>query len=303
MKEAIRIGSVDVAVARDSYWAAAPGTHLFDREKHEIPLEQFEPYMGRRDPLTQIASRVLSFVVKSQGKTILIDPGVGQWGLWRFGDGHLLDALAGLDVRPDEIDVVIPSHLHLDHIGWNTRPGPDGKPVITFPNARYLFHKGDWDHFTDPVVLERDKPERSRLAQIADTCLLPVSEAGHMDLVTTDLKVTDEVRILHTPGHTPGSVSVLVESAGESALFIGDVAHLCIQLSEYEWSPMGDLDRTVSPLSRQKVVEEAVGRNALVAGPHLDEGPVFGRMVMLNGRRVWQGVDLPALRDTTEVAV
>jgi glyoxylase-like metal-dependent hydrolase (beta-lactamase superfamily II) len=298
MREVIRIGAVDVAVARDSYWGAAPGTHLRDRARNEIPLEKFEPFLGRRDPTVQIASRVLSFVLKSQGKTILLDAGVGAWGLWRFGDGHLLDALAGLDVRPEEIDVVIPSHLHLDHIGWNTYPGPDGEPRITFPNARYLFHKADWDHFTDPTVLERAAETKSRLAHIADTCLLPIDAAGQMELVTTDTSVTDEVTILHTPGHTPGSVSILLESGGDAAIFIGDVAHLCIQLTEYEWSPLGDLDRTVSPGSREKVVTEAIHRNALVAGPHLEEGPVFGRMVLLEGRHYWQGVDLPALRET-----
>src|SRR5688572_30935451 len=112
MREAIRVGSVDVAVARDSYWGAAPAKHLRDRYQKEIPREAFEPYMGRRDPNVQIASRVLCFVVQSQGKTVLLDAGVGTWGFWRFGDGHLLDALAGLDVRPEEIDMVIPSHLH-----------------------------------------------------------------------------------------------------------------------------------------------------------------------------------------------
>lgn len=302
MKEAIRIGSVDIAVARDSYWGAAPALHLRDRQKNEIPLERFQPYVGRQDPRTQIASRVLSFVIKSQDKTILLDPGVGAWGLWRFGDGHLLDALAGLDVLPEDIDVVIPSHLHLDHIGWNTRPGPDGKPVLTFPNAQYLFHKADWDWFTDPVVIDRKNAE-SRLAHIADTCLLPVQAASQMDLMTSDTRITDEVRVLHTPGHTPGSVSVLVESGGQSAIFIGDVAHLCVQLTEYDWSPLGDNDRQLSPESRKRVVEEAVARDALVAGPHLDEGPIFGRMVMLDGRRIWQGVDLPRQRQTQAVLV
>jgi glyoxylase-like metal-dependent hydrolase (beta-lactamase superfamily II) len=298
MREAIRIGSVDVAVARDSYWAAAPAAHLRDRTKNEIPLEQFEPFVGRRDPMKQTASRVLSFVVKSQGKTILLDAGVGGWGLWRFGDGHLLDALAGLDVEPDEIDVVIPSHLHLDHIGWNTRPGPEGEPIITFPNATYLFHKADWDHFTDPVFLNRPEDPDRRSASVADKCLFPVRDAGRMELIESEVKVTDDITILHTPGHTDGSVSILLQSGAEAAIFIGDVAHLCMQLTEYDWSPISDMDREVSAASRQRVVEEAVGRNALVAGPHLDEGPVFGRMVMLNGRRLWQGVDLMAQRDT-----
>ena len=96
---------------------------------------------------------------------------------------------------------------------------------------------------------------------------------------------------------------MLVESGGEAVIFIGDVAHLCVQLTEFDWSPLGDVDRQTSPGSRQKVVEEAVGRNALLAGPHLEEGPVFGRMVMLNGRRVWQGVDVPAQRQTEPVPV
>jgi hypothetical protein len=143
-------------------------------------------------------------------------------------------------------------------------------------------------------VLDRAGDPQSRLAKIADTCLLPVSRAGRMELITSETSVTDEVRILYTPG----SVSVLVESGGEAAIFIGDVAHLCVQLTEFDWSPLGDLDRQTSPAARRRVVEEAVGRNALVAGPHLDEGPIFGRMVMLNGRRVWQGVDLAAQRET-----
>jgi glyoxylase-like metal-dependent hydrolase (beta-lactamase superfamily II) len=292
MSEAIRIGSVEIAVARDSYWEAAPADHLRDLENKEIPLDQFGPLMHGDDPKRVIKSRVLTFVVRSRGKTILLDAGVGGWGLWRFGDGHLLDSLRELDVKPEEIDYVIPSHLHLDHIGWNTHPGPDGKPIITFPNARHLFHKADWDLFTDPALYQRDGTE-GRLYKTVTTCLLPVSDAGLMDLVDHEASVTDEVTILHTPGHTPGSVSILVQSNGESALFIGDLVHLCVQLAAPEWSPPYENDRAESTRSRRRIVEEAVGRNALVAGSHLDEGPIFGRMVPLDGRRFWQGVTLP----------
>jgi glyoxylase-like metal-dependent hydrolase (beta-lactamase superfamily II) len=282
----IQIGSAQIAVARDSYWEAAPLAHLRDRENNPIPGDQFKPYVD--DPEQVRKSRVLSFVVRSQGKTILLDAGVGRWGLWRFGDGHLLDSLKELGVRPEEIDVVIPSHLHVDHIGWNTHPGPDGEPVITFPNARYLFHRADWDFFITP---ERLVPE-TRMFNVAAKCLLPVRDTDHMELVESEADVTEEVTILHTPGHTPGSVSVLVKSGGEAAIFIGDLAHLCMQLSEYDWSPAYENDREAVAKSRRRVVEEAVGRNALIAGPHLEEGPVFGRMVMLNGRRVWQGAAL-----------
>jgi glyoxylase-like metal-dependent hydrolase (beta-lactamase superfamily II) len=245
--------------------------------------------MPGQDPTVTIRSRVLTFVVRSQGKTILLDAGVGGWGLWRFGDGHLLDSLKELDVSPEEIDYVIPSHLHLDHIGWNTHPGPDGEPVITFPNAQHLFHQADWRHFGNPDVYLADGPG-GRLAQVAGKCLLPIEAAGLMELVDHEMKVTDEVTILHTPGHTPGSVSILVQSNGESALFIGDLVHLCMQLTVPDWSPPYENDREASASSRRRIVEEAIGRNALVAGSHLDEGPIFGRMVTLDGRRFWRGV-------------
>jgi glyoxylase-like metal-dependent hydrolase (beta-lactamase superfamily II) len=288
MPEVIHVGSVEIAVARDSYWEAAPADHLRDLENREIPIEEFGPVMRGSDPKTVIKSRVLTFVVRSQGKTILLDAGVGGWGLWRFGDGHLLDSLRELDVSPEEIDYVIPSHLHLDHIGWNTHPGADGQPVITFPNARHLFHKADWDWFTDPALYAKDGPE-SRLFKTVSTCLLPIRDAGLMDLVDHEASVTDDLTILHTPGHTPGSVSILVQSNGESVLFIGDLVHLCMQLAAPEWSPPYENNREQSAQSRRRIVEEAVGRNALVAGSHLDEGPIYGRMVTLDGRRFWQG--------------
>jgi glyoxylase-like metal-dependent hydrolase (beta-lactamase superfamily II) len=290
MAEITRIGSVEIAVARDSYWEAAPADHLRDLQNQEIPLENFGPALRGADPKTVIRSRVLTFVVRSQGKTILLDAGVGGWGLWRFGDGHLLDSLKELDVKPEEIDYVIPSHLHLDHIGWNTHPGPHGAPVITFPNARHLFHQADWNHFTNPELYMREGNER--LQKTVKTCLLPVKDAGLLELVGSEQQVTDDVTILHTPGHTPGSVSILVQSNGESALFIGDLVHLCMQLTEPDWSPPYENDRAQSAKSRRRIVEEAVGRDALVAGSHLDEGPIYGKMVLLDGRRFWQGVSL-----------
>jgi hypothetical protein len=84
-------------------------------------------------------------------------------------------------------------------------------------------------------------------------------------------------------------VSILVQSNGESALFIGDLVHLCMQLTAPDWSPPYENNRAQSAASRKRIVEEAVGRNALVTGSHLDEGPIFGRMVTLDGRRFWQG--------------
>ena len=120
-----------------------------------------------------------------------------------------------------------------------------------------------------------------------------------MELITSEPNVTDEVKILHTPGHTPGSVSVLLELGRRVRHFhwrrcapVHPTQRVRVVTSWRSGS------RNVA-FSSPRVVEEAVGRNAVMAAPHLDEGPVFGRMVMLNGRRIWQGIDVVAQRETS----
>src|SRR5690606_32912725 len=184
----IKVGNVEIAVARDGYWEAAPISHLRDIRNEEIPQEEFTDGLQGGDPTKVIPSRVLCFVVRDQGKTILHEAGVGAWGLWRFGDGHLLDSLNALGVDPEEIDYVVPSHLHGDHLGWNTRPGPDGEPIPTFPNARYLFQQLDWDHFTHP-----DHPRAN--SETVKKTLLPIRDAGLMDLVGAETHITDHVSL------------------------------------------------------------------------------------------------------------
>jgi len=289
MPEKLRIGSVEIAVARDADFRFAPSAFLRDATGQEISREAWAPHLGGRDPGEVEESRVLTFVIRSRGKTILVDSGVGAWGLWRFGDGHLLESLAELDVTPESVDVVLPTHLHPDHVGWNTRPSPDG-PVPTFPRARYLFQQRDWEHFTGPEFLGEDNPR----TQMVRTAVLPLKDTGLMDLAGSEATITEEVTLLHTPGHTPGSVSVLVQSGGEAALLLGDVAHHAVELTETDWSPLADLDPRLSARSRKAVVEQAVRLNAYVAGAHFAAAdPTFGRMIQFDGRMVWRGVSLP----------
>lgn len=289
MPERLRVGSAEIAVARDADFRFAPAVSLRDAAAQEIPAEAFRPYLGDRDPAEPEESRVLTFVVRSRGKTILVDTGVGPWGLWRFGEGHLLDSLAALDVTPESVDIVLPTHLHLDHVGWNTRPSPTG-PVPTFPRARYLFQQADWDYFTSPAFLSEDRP----IQQMIRTAVLPLQDTGLMDVIGSEASITEEVTLLHTPGHTPGSVSVLVQSGGEAAILLGDVAHHAIELTETDWSPLYDVDRSLSARSRKAVVEQAVRLNAYVAGAHFAAAdPAFGRMIPIEGRMVWRGVSLP----------
>jgi glyoxylase-like metal-dependent hydrolase (beta-lactamase superfamily II) len=289
MPQRIQVGSAQIAVARDADYRMVPAAFLRDAAGQEIPKAAFGPYLGGQDPAEAAESGVSTFVIRSQGKTILVDTGVGPWGLWRFGDGHLLDSLAELDVSPETVDFVLPTHLHLDHVGWNTRPSADG-PVPTFPRASYLFQQRDWDHFTRPEFLAEDGAMQSMIR----TAVLPLKDTGLMDLIGPEGRVTDEVTLLHTPGHTPGSVTVLVQSGGEAALLIGDAAHHPVELSEPEWGPLVDVDPSLARRSRRAIVEQAAQLDAYVAGAHfLASDPTFGRMVEIEGRRFWRGVSLP----------
>ena len=111
-----------------------------------------------------------------------------------------------------------------------------------------------------------------------------------MDLIGPERTITDEVTLLHTPGHTPGSVTILVQSAGEAALLIGDAAHHPAQLTETDWSPAADVDPSLSARSRKAVVEQARRLDAWVAGAHfLEPHPAFGHILPIDGRMVWRG--------------
>jgi glyoxylase-like metal-dependent hydrolase (beta-lactamase superfamily II) len=287
MPERIQVGSAEIAVARDADYRVAPAAFLRDADGKQIPDNLFAPYLGGADPADLAESRVVTYVIRSRGRTILVDTGVGPWGIWRFGQGRLLDSLGELDVTPEMVDYVLPTHLHLDHVGWNMRPSPEG-PVPTFPNARYLFQQRDWDYFTRPEFLSAE----GNMQEMIRSAVLPLKDTGLMELIGPERAVTEEVTLLHTPGHTPGSVTVLVQSGDQAALLIGDAAHHPVQLSETDWSPTIEYDASLSRRSRKAVVDQAMRLDAYVAGAHLlATDPTFGRIIEIEGRRFWRGVD------------
>lgn len=290
MAERLKVGNAEIAVATDAEFRYVPAQFI-----PGVPADRWRPYLKGADPEALLESRVTTYVVRSQGKNILVDAGVGRHGLWRFGDGHLLDSLKELDLAPEDIDYVLPTHLHLDHVGWNTTPTPNG-PVPTFPRARYLFQQADWDAFTSDEFLNRPSvsPMSANMQNMIRLAVLPLKDTGLMDLIGPEQVITDEVTLLHTPGHTPGSVSVLVQSGSEAALLVGDAAHNPAQFTESDWSPAVDIDPSLSARSRKALAEQAVRLQALVAGGHLapPDEPAFGRIILMDGRPMWRGVTL-----------
>jgi len=166
------------------------------------------------------------------------------------------------------VDVVICTHLHVDHVGWNTML-QDGKWVPTFPNARYLIGRREFEHWT----AEGEGEQQTILADSVQ----PIFDAGLAELVEMDQVISPEIRLTPTTGHTPGHVSVLIESEGERAMITGDIMHHPVQIAHPEWAPGFDSDREAAVVTRRRVLESVAEQPILVIGTHF-AAPTAGKI-------------------------
>jgi len=206
----------------------------------------------------KMALSIHSFVVESQGKTIVVDTCVGGSDRPLPSDAEFPDRLgAAIDGGLASVDIVLCTHLHFDHVGWNLRQ-VNGVTVPTFVNARYLFAEAELAH-------TRTDDHMGVLAPSID----PLIDAGLVDLVETTHHITSDVRLLPTPGHTPGHVSVLIESQGESALITGDMTHTPLQFAIPELPAAAfDYDSEQSTQTRRDVIKRFVDTDTLILGTH-----------------------------------
>ena len=213
-----------------------------------------------------------TFVVESKGLTVVVDTCVGaDYERPLPCDASFIDRLDEVvDGGRAGVDVVLCTHLHFDHVGWNTIV-VDGRPVPTFPNARYLFGRVELDALAEH--------ERHDQHDILDVAVRPVIDAGLADLVETDHRITDEIRLVATPGHTPGHVSVVIESGAHTAMITGDVAHTPLQFAHPELtaSPF-DHDPAQAITTRRSFVERLTGSATLLLGTHFPP-PTAGRII------------------------
>lgn len=208
-------------------------------------------------------------VIDTGERRILVDTCVGNLreGLvFPPAESTFITSLAAAGYAIEDIDTVVCTHLHFDHVGWNTRL-VDGKWVVTFTNARYLIGRVEWEHWS---VTDGD------YSNVGDT-VRPVVESGAADLVEVDHQICPQVRLVPTPGHTPGHVSVVIESAGERAVITGDMAHHPIQFAEPEISAPADSDSPTAAKTRRLFLSEREQDRALVIGTHFG-GPTAGRI-------------------------
>lgn len=204
-----------------------------------------------------------ALVVRSEGMTIVVDTCCGNSkerpGAPAFDnlDTEFLSRMSDAGVHPDEVDVVVCTHLHVDHVGWNTTL-VDGAWVPTFPNARYLFVEAEYEFW---------RAEPQKYGPVFEDSVAPIMDAGLADIVGSDHRITGEVRLESTPGHTPGHASVVIESGGSTAVITGDMTHHPVQFAHPELASSADWDQAMSTATRH----EAYGRWAdgrLVIGTH-----------------------------------
>ncbi|HEX4016666.1 MAG TPA: MBL fold metallo-hydrolase [Frankiaceae bacterium] len=209
-------------------------------------------------------------VIDTGERRILVDTCVGNLreGLvFPPAESPFIDGLAAAGYAIEDIDTVVCTHLHFDHVGWNTRL-QDGKWVVTFTNARYLIGRVEWEHWS---VTDGD------YSNVGDT-VRPVVESGAADLVEVDHQICSQVRLVPTPGHTPGHVSVVIESDGQRAVITGDMAHHPIQFAEPDIAAPADSDSPTAAKTRRLFLAEREQDRALVIGTHFG-GPTAGRIV------------------------
>ena len=237
-------------------------------------IEWLSPHFIDADGMTMLSIHAL--VVESGGKRIIVDTCLGDRDIEGIPGLHGREdfprALAAAGFPVESIDVVCCTHLHFDHVGWNTRLDGD-RWIPTFPNARYLFCRDEYDAWM--------AAPGGYASNLPDT-VTPVVDAGLVDLVDPDHRVTDEVRFVPTPGHSPGHVSVLIESDGGRALITGDATHHPVQWAEPEWGMGGDWDAAQGANSRRQMRDEHGDTGTLVIGTHYAT-PTAGHIVVRDG--------------------
>ncbi|HWD58025.1 MAG TPA: MBL fold metallo-hydrolase [Stellaceae bacterium] len=210
-----------------------------------------------------------SFVVRTGRHTILVDACIGndkerparpQFHHMRTS---FIDDLARIGVKPEEVDYVMCTHLHWDHVGWNTRL-QNGQWVPTFPNAKYVMAKKEFDHWQDFSLSGVDSPH----AQAFGDSILPVVKTGQALLVGDDYALDDGLWFESYPGHTPGNVVIHARSGGERGLFIGDVLHHPLQCLKPEWSTFACTDQAGSRVSRTRLIETYADGDTLILPAH-----------------------------------
>jgi glyoxylase-like metal-dependent hydrolase (beta-lactamase superfamily II) len=273
--DALTIGRISVSTVIERAGPTPPTWLLPDvtPEALEGHREWLAPHF--LDAKGRFVMSIHTFVVRTPDVTVLVDTCVGndkdRGGRAPFHMMHtsFLEDLGAAGVPPESVDVVICTHLHVDHVGWNTRL-ENGRWIPTFPRARHLFARPEWEHWST----ESSEDTKRVLADSVQ----PVLDAGLADLVDVTHRVSDEIWLEPTPGHTPGHVSVRLRSGDADAVITGDLMHHPVQMAEPDWCSGFDSDLPQARATRRAFCQRYADGPVRVLGTHFHH-PTAGRIV------------------------
>jgi len=266
------VGSIELFPVADAVGLLGEYSELYP----EVPAEAWEPYrVLYPDLFSGDAWRLPcnGFLVRTEATTILVDTGVGPQGLWDWTaerEGELPDALGRLGVRPEDVDIVFLTHLHIDHVGWNT----DLEGVALFPRARYVVHE-------DALAFARAQEGRAHVQR----CIIALE--GRFETVSGDFELAPGVTAFVSPGHFPGHMGLRLLSGSQRAVLIADTAVHPALLNEPDWVYVADGEPAVGAATRHALLPELIDQDVLVACGHYP-GSGIGRVVTREGRVVWE---------------
>ena len=276
-----RVGSREVRVLSDGViWLDAGAVFGL------VPKIMWSRVTGDTNALNQIPLALNCLLLESDGKTVLIETGQGNKDFeitrrrgWEPDHGKLIDDLARNGVQPADVDIVINTHLHNDHTGWNTVSDGNGDLAVTFPNARYYIQRGEWEEAMHPN-------ERTRATYLPEN-LLPVEAAGQIEFIDGETQVTSDITVIETPGHTAAHASVVIANGGESAVYLGDMIQHQVQLERVAWLSAFDVLPLVNLETKKRLIAEAIKNRSLLVAVH-NPFPGVGRLSAgERGRNAW----------------
>ncbi len=241
------------------------------------PIEWLKPHF--MDDEGNLIMSIHALVVDTGERRIVVDTCIGndkQRSIpnWTNLRTSFLEDLAGAGYPRESIDTVLCTHLHIDHVGWNTML-VDGEWLPTFPNARYIVADKEFRYWDGAVADELNQG-------VMDDSVRPILDAGLMDLVDWEHKLCEEIWLEPTPGHTPGHVSVHIRSAGKEALITGDWIHHPCQMTRTHWCSSADYDTKQGQKTREQQLDKYADKDVLVIGTHFAT-PTAGYIKRLEG--------------------
>ena len=267
----IRRGDITIDRVVELDQVSLPTTAMLP-DSTEADIAKHHEWLGPRlvDAQGEMRTHIQTYIIRTPQHTLLVDTGVGnhkprpERSVWHMRQGSFLDDLAAVGVTPNAVDFVLCTHLHIDHVGWNTQY-VDGQWVPTFPKATYLFIGEEWEFWRS-----QHESDAEANAPIGDS-VWPVVDAGLVQLVDSNYALSDEARFEPSPGHTPGHACLRLTTSEGEVVFAGDLMHRPVQVAEPQWSSIFCTDPVQSRATRQAFMEQQADSGQLIIAAHFPE--------------------------------